>query len=34
MAQNEKIGGIEFEAEIDLKKFHADTKKLQQLVVL
>ena len=32
MAQNEKIGGIEFEAEIDLKKFHADTKKLQQLV--
>lgn len=32
MSQNEKVGGIEFEAEIDLTKFQADTKKLQQLV--
>ena len=32
MPQNEKVGGIEFEAEIDLTKFQADTKKLQQLV--
>jgi TP901 family phage tail tape measure protein len=32
MPQNEKVGGIEFEAEIDLNKFQADTKKLQQLL--
>ena len=32
MPQNEKIGGIEFEAEIDLTKFQADQKKLIDLL--
>lgn len=32
MPENQRVGGIEFEAEIDLKKFQADTKKLQKLV--
>jgi hypothetical protein len=32
MGQNEKVGGIEFEAGIDLAKFQADTKRLSDLL--